>query len=77
MSQLLKNKKKLCEILNYTVHLFILASTFNGCVSISAFASLNDITGGIKSFAIGLKICTITSGNNMLKEINTSNKTQI
>lgn len=46
-------------------------------MSISAFGSLNDITGGIKSFAIGLKICTITSGNNMLKEINTSNKTQI
>lgn len=46
-------------------------------MSISAFGSLNDITGGIKSFAIGLKICTITSGNNMLKETNTSNKTQI
>ena len=46
-------------------------------MSISAFASLNDITGGIKSFAIGVKICTITSGKNMLKEIKTSSETQI
>ena len=38
-----KKYKKVCRILNYVEHLFILTSTVSGCVSISAFASLLDI----------------------------------
>ena len=32
--------KKTCKYLNYVENLLILVSTFTGCVSISAFASL-------------------------------------
>ena len=39
-----------------------LASTIIGCISISAFASLLGIPIGIKSSAIGLKICAIVAG---------------
>ena len=35
-----KKPKKICTFLNYTEHFLILASTFTGCNSISAFASL-------------------------------------
>ena len=54
--------KKTCKCLNYVEHLLILASTVTGCVSISAFASLVCFSVGITSFAVGLKICTITVG---------------
>ena len=57
-----KKHKKICKTLNYIEHFLILGSTITGCVSISAFASLVDIPIGIKSSAIGLKICTITAG---------------
>ena len=40
----------------------ISASTITGCVSISGFASLIDISTGVTSFAIVLKICAITAG---------------
>ena len=33
-----------------------------GCVSISACASLVDVPIGIRSSAVGLKICAITAG---------------
>ena len=39
-----------------------MASTITGCVSISAFSSLIGIPIGIKSSAIGLKICAIAAG---------------
>ena len=48
---------------------FILISTVTGCVSNSAFASLVVIFIGIKSFAIGLKICVTTGGIKTYKSI--------
>ena len=52
--------KKTCIYLNYVKHLLIIASNITGFVSISAFTSLVSISLGIKSSAIGLKICAIT-----------------
>ena len=57
-----KEHKKVCTTLNYTDHFLILASSITGCISISAFASLIGIPIGIKSSAIGLKVCAITAG---------------
>ena len=54
--------KKTCKCLNYIKHLLILASTITGCVAISEFSSLVAIPVGITSFAVGLKICTVTAG---------------
>ena len=42
--------------------MLILASTVNGCVSISAFASLVCVPIAITSSAVGLTICAITAG---------------
>ena len=44
-----KKHKKVCRVLNYIEHLFILISTVTGCVSISAFAYLVDIPVGSTS----------------------------
>ena len=44
-----KKHKKVCKILKYTEHLFILASTVTRCVSISAPASLVDIPVAIEN----------------------------
>ena len=52
----------------------MLASTITGCVSISAFASLVGILIGIKSSAIGFKICAITVGIKKYKSITTKKK---
>ena len=52
-----KNHRKVCTVLNYIEHFFILASTITGCISISAFASLLGIPVGITSSAVRLKIC--------------------
>ena len=54
--------KKICKYLNYVEHLLILISAVTGCVSISGFASLFCVPVGIKSSAVGIKICAITSG---------------
>ena len=54
-----KKHKKVCRVLNYIDHSFIVISTITGCVSISAFASLVGIPIRITSSAIGLKICVI------------------
>ena len=56
-----KRHKKVCATLNYIEHFLILASTMTGCFSIPAFASLIRIPIGVKSSAIGLKICAITA----------------
>ena len=40
------------HILSYTEHLFILASTVTGCLSISCFAPLVGIADGIASSSI-------------------------
>ena len=50
----------MCWILCFTFFL-ILVSAVTGYISSSAFASLLDILMGIKIFAIGLKIYTITA----------------
>ena len=57
-----KKHKKVCTTLNYIEHFLILASTITGCISISAFASLLGIPIEITSSAIGLRLCSITSG---------------
>ena len=46
-----------------------LSFTINGCISISALASLLGIPIGIKGFAIALKICPIAAGINKYKSI--------
>ena len=51
-----RKDKKVCTTLKYTEHVLTLASTINGCFSISAFASLICIPIGITNFSIQLKI---------------------
>ena len=55
-----KKHGMVCTTLNYIEHFLILAST-TGFVSISAFTYLVGIPIGIRSSAIGLKICPITA----------------
>ena len=64
-----KKHKKVCATLNYIEHLLILVSTINGCISISAFASLLGIPIEITSSAIELKICAITARVKKYKSI--------
>ena len=64
-----KKNKKVGTTLNYIEHFLILASTINGCISISAFSSLIGIPIGIASSAIGLKICAIATGIRKYKSI--------
>ena len=54
--------EKVCSVLIYTEHFIILASKVTGCILISAFATLVGITIEIKSSAIRLNICAITTG---------------
>ena len=51
-----KKHIKACESLNYIEHFLSLRSTTTGCVSISAFASLDGILIGITSSVVGSKI---------------------
>ena len=64
-----RKHKQVCTTLNYTEHFLILASTFTGCISISAFAFLFGVPKEITSSAIGLNICAITSGIKKYKSI--------
>ena len=57
-----KKHKKTCRNLNYVDHLRILTSGVTGCVSISAFVSLDDNPEGIGNSAATIKICLITAG---------------
>ena len=54
--------KKTCKYLNYVEHMFILASTVSGCVSVFSFAWFVCVLVGITSSAVGIKICVITAG---------------
>ena len=54
--------EKTWRYINYVEYLLILASTVTGWVLFSAFASLVTIPADITSFAVGTKICVITSG---------------
>ena len=51
------------NILNYTEQLLILASTVPGCVSISAFVSLVDISLDIAISAVGTQTCAVSAVN--------------
>ena len=60
--QLSEKHKKKYKYLNYVELLLILAWTFTGWVSISAFASLVAIPVGFTSSVVGIKICAPTAG---------------
>ena len=68
-----KNKKAF-KYWNYVEHLFRLASTVIGCVSILVFASLVCVPVGITSSPVGIKICAITAGIKKHKSIIKKNK---
>ena len=57
------------QALNYFGHFLISVSVVSGCVSISAFALSVGVPVDITSFALGLKICTITAGIKKYKSI--------
>ena len=61
--------KKTCKYLNYVERLLILVSAVTGCVSVSAFPPLVFIPVSITSSAVGIKICSITSGIRKYKSI--------
>ena len=48
--------------MNYIGSILILVSTVTGCISISGCTSLVGIPIGIKSSAVGFKICPMTPG---------------
>ena len=64
-----RKHKKVYTTLSYVEHFLILASTINGCILISAFASFLGISIGITSSATGLKICAIAAGIKKYKSI--------
>ena len=64
-----RKHKKFCTTLNYIEHFPILASGITVCISISAFAFLPDISIGITSSAIRLKLCAIVTGIKNYKSI--------
>ena len=61
--------KKTRKHLNYVENLLILVSAVIGYVSMSAFASLVCVPVVIKSFTVGIKICTITATIKKCKSI--------
>ena len=67
MSKKCKNFK--CTTLNYIKHFLSSGSVINGCISISAFASLLGIPIRITSFGIGLKILAIGAGIKLFNSI--------
>ena len=54
------SEKRECKALYYIRHFFIFIPAVSGCVSISAFASLVNISVGTTSSAVGSKTCAIT-----------------
>ena len=64
-----KKKREVCTTLNFVERFFILAFVVIGCISISAFASSLDISIGITSFSIGLKIYSVTAVAKKYKSI--------
>ena len=63
-----KKHKMVCTTLNFTEHFLILVSTINGCISISAYASLVSIPIGVTSSATLLKICAIPAAIKSLSQ---------
>ena len=64
-----KKHKIVWRVLNYVDYLLIGTSEITGWVSISSSASLVEISIGIASFTIGLKMCVITAGIKKYKSI--------
>ena len=58
-----------CKCLNYVKNFLFLSSTITGCVLISAFASLVDISVGITSSSVRTNICVKISGIKRYKSI--------
>ena len=67
MSKKCKNFK--CTTLDYIKHFLSSGSVINGCISISAFASLLGIPIGITSSGVGLKIRVIGAGIKLYNSI--------
>ena len=71
-------KKVRTVVINYVESLLTLDSAVSGCISISAFASLVDISIGITSYSVRLKVCAVTSGIKKQNSITeTKSKTMI
>ena len=51
-----RTHRKVCMAINYIEHLLILASSFTGSVSISAFSSLVGTPIGMMSSTVELKV---------------------
>ena len=64
-----RKHKKVCTTLNYIEHFLILAPATTGYILMSAFGSLFGIPVGIRSSAIGLKICAIAARIKKYKSI--------
>ena len=64
-----KKHKKICTTLNYIEHCIILSSTITVHILISVFVFLVDISIGIMSSVIGLKIFAIAAGIKKYKSI--------
>ena len=66
----MSNKNKnVCTTLNYIEHFITLVFAITVCISISAFASLINISTEIMSSAIGLNICAIIARIKKYKSI--------
>ena len=61
--------EKVYTSLNYFVRFLIFTFAINGCVSISAFASLIRVPVGIANSSVWRKICEITAGIKKYKSI--------
>ena len=64
-----KKHKKFETAVNCAKHFLILLSAVNGCISVSAFASVLGIPLGITSSVIGLKMYAITGEIKKYKSI--------
>ena len=61
--------RKVYRDLNYFEYFPVFVSAANGCVSISAFASLAGVPACIASSAVGLTICAINAGIKKYKSV--------
>ena len=64
-----KEHENVYRVLSYIEHLFILISTVTWYISIAGAASLVDISMGVTTYAIGLKLCVILVGIKKYKTI--------
>ena len=71
---MIKKHKKICVTLNYIEYFLTLASGVSGCISISTFASLLNISIGNTTSDRGLKIGSVSAGIKTHKSIIKKNK---